>query len=1303
MRRFILLAIILILSGGVKAQYCNPSYEYYASAADPFGDMCTYQMDGFAGYYLNDTAPRTGYGAGYADRTHAVGDTVLLQQGNTYSGTITYGDSAGYTGSQVWIDFNDDLVFSPSEAVSPVAPGVWIPLTSAIFSNTVSVTIPATAATGYHRMRVRNVWYDFDHGYVGGGGPCVCAIATALDPCLDSDAVNLYWSGVTADYTVNIAPGCTFRVAPANSSPICMGGDINLYGNFSTGLASTYSWAGPDGFTSTLQNPVITGATSAQSGVYTFTATSGVCSQSDTTTVYFFTPTASIRVPASVCSGNAGTVIFTGTPGGTVSYQINGGSIMSITIPASGTVSTGTGILTTGSTAGTVTYTLTRVTTFTCSTILTDTASITINPKPSAITGISPICQGLTINVADADTGGTWSVLNNAVATVSGSGTSAVVSGVASGGTSLVYTFTGTGCKTSSPISVDPGPGAISGLSGLCEGTTTSFSDTSASGTWSVSSGSAATIDASGVLTGVSAGTVFITYTIPTGCYVTTTVTVNATPPAITGATNLCLGATTLLGNAMTGGSWSSADVSVATVTTPGGVVTGVSADTARIIYTSASGCTTSTVVTVKAPPSAISGASTVCTGVTTTFTDGAGAGTWSSSNSSLATIDPTSGSATAVGAGTAVISFTLSSDGCSAITFLTINTIPYPITGATGICAGGSTTTLSDTLSGGTWTSSNTSVATIDAFSGVVTGVGVGSTTITYSRAGCAITTVVTASVQPGAIISPVGDTALCPGDMVMLTANTGRSYTYQWYAGTTAIAGATDEYFEADSGASYSVEVRGALGCVSNSVPMLVSVTPAVATITHASPLSFCPGSYSELLANTGSGLSYQWLLDGGGIAGATGAIYNAGAAGDYSVVVSTPGGCSATSGALTTVYLPAPASTISYSGSSSICNLDSLLLDANTGTGLTYQWLKDGINIYGATGASYSASVGGNYQVLETNTIGCANASSSVAVNVLPLPNSSVTAAGPLVFCAGGNVRLVNAPVAGNSYQWYDNGLVISGATNNSFTAATSGHYVVKVIAPTGCYSVTTPQVNVDEVTTPVVIAYTSPRFCWGGSAVLGVDVIAATGIAYQWQLAGSSIPGATNSIFYAYTSGDYSCVINLASGCTVATAVLTTTELPLPDPIITYDGLTLKTQSYFTSYQWIRNLVPVTGGNSSTFVPSETGEYTVRVIDTNGCQSVSSVYVVRTVGDSRSLGTSQVNVHEISVYPNPVGNVLNIVTDEPLTAVIQTVDGRTVSETASAHTIDMSRLEQGFYILKLYNKDGILVKIEKLVKE
>ncbi len=106
-----------------------------------------------------------------------------------------------------------------------------------------------------------------------------------------------------------------------------------------------------------------------------------------------------------------------------------------------------------------------------------------------------------------------------------------------------------------------PSISAISGSASFCEGATTTFSNATPSGTWSTSSPSVATINSAGAATGVSSGSVTISYTLIPTCgsaSATTTITVNPLPDAgvISGDSIVCRSTSIPLTESVSGGTW---------------------------------------------------------------------------------------------------------------------------------------------------------------------------------------------------------------------------------------------------------------------------------------------------------------------------------------------------------------------------------------------------------------------------------------------------------------------------------------------------------------------------------------------------------------------------------------------------------------------------------------------------------------------------------------------------------------------------------------------------------------------------
>ena len=239
---------------------------------------------------------------------------------------------------------------------------------------------------------------------------------------------------------------------------------------------------------------------------------------------------------------------------------------------------------------------------------------------------------------------------------------------------------------------------------------------------------------------------------------------------------------------------------------------------------------------------------------------------------------------------------------------------------------------------------------------------------------------------------------------------------------------------------------------------------------------------------------------------------------------------------------VSTPPPAS-ITANGPTSVCQGQSVTLQANTGVGLTYQWLRDNNVISGATNASYTATVSGNYSVSVNNSVCTAN-SNIIPVTIIISPTPSVAAGGPTTFCQGQSVTLTANP-NGTSYQWYSSvvsnavPVLIPGATSKQYVTTASGFYRVQITYSTGCSAMSTP-VNLIMKFAPIpIITLSGPTsFCPGGS----VKLTANGGGTYQWYRNGAILPGQTNASITVSTNGNYTARVTGTNGCAAMSEVV-----------------------------------------------------------------------------------------------------------------------------------------------------------------
>ncbi|MBX7108518.1 MAG: T9SS type A sorting domain-containing protein [Chitinophagales bacterium] len=139
---------------------------------------------------------------------------------------------------------------------------------------------------------------------------------------------------------------------------------------------------------------------------------------------------------------------------------------------------------------------------------------------------------------------------------------------------------------------------------------------------------------------------------------------------------------------------------------------------------------------------------------------------------------------------------------------------------------------------------------------------------------------------------------------------------------------------------------------------------------------------------------------------------------------------------------------------------CKGVSIVLAANGGAGISYQWKKEGIEIPGATGAHYNIGKGGNYSVEEANDFGCHATAEPISINLNPSHHAIITPQGSLDICVTGSVVLQANGGSGFLYQWSKGYQSIAGATNKNYTAVMAAKYTVDVTNTDSCTKTSAP---------------------------------------------------------------------------------------------------------------------------------------------------------------------------------------------------------------------------------------------------
>ena len=711
-----------------------------------------------------------------------------------------------------------------------------------------------------------------------------------------------------------------------------------------------------------------------------------------------------------------------------------------------------------------------------------NTATVTVNPSPAPITGPGSVCVGSSITLSDTSSNGIWSSSNPSQATIGS--ISGLVTGIAKGIPTITYTVAN-GCIAIKPIIVGAYAGSITGPSNVCRGSSITLADSIIGGTWSAGNTKAAVIG--GVVIGISAGIDTIMYAVTDFCGTDTAikiVTIDTFQNAgiITGPSSVCVGSSITLTDNTPGGIWSSNAKALVILGHVTGIVPGI--DTIRYVITNACGTDTAAkTITINPLQNAgnIIGPSNVCVGSVITLVDGAPGGTWSSSN---ATATVVGGSVTGITAGIDTVVYTVTNI-CgveTATKAITVNPLPYAgiITGASSVCVG-SSITLTDTASGGTWSADN---ATALVVSNTVFGIIPGIDTIVYTVSNlCGTdTTTKTITVNPlpyaGLITGP---STVCAGASITLTDNTPGGVWNGSNATATVVNGVVTGVIAGMDTIVYTVTNV----CGIDTVTKTVTINPLPDAGVITGPSTVCVGSSVTMIdtasGGTWSGSNNTALVLGNLVLGTIAGVDTI----SYSV---TGLGCTATTVKTITIN-PLPYAG-SITGPSNVCVGSSITLtDATTGG----VWSSSN-TMADVSGSIVTGVSPGVDTIIYTATNVCGSATAKDVIAIYPIPSVPVISTqSPSSLCAGTmyqNFGAATLPPVGDTYNWTaTNAVVWAQGTSDQYslinfnTPGTANVTLTATAAGSTCRSQATVTVNVstDISQTPEVVYFNNHFVC------------------------------------------------------------------------------------------------------------------------------------------------------------------------------------------------------------------------------
>ena len=551
-------------------------------------------------------------------------------------------------------------------------------------------------------------------------------------------------------------------------------------------------------------------------------------------------------------------------------------------------------------------------------------------------------------------------------------------------------------------------------------------------------------------------------------------------------------------------------------------------------------------------------------------------------------------------------------------------------------------------------------------------------------------ITLTVTGSVAPGTAptISRHPAAAVSEGvgwqSEFFVIANGSAPLTYQWYKGGVLIPGATSPSYttlpalatDANNVNYYCVVTNGSGSATSNNAALRLQnqATYSTQPVTPQSKLAGQTATFTIAVNGTAT-LKYKWYKNGTLITGATAATYTTPALtaaddGATYYCISYNADPLKTSANYADSYSnPATVSVLAITGQpqaqSGTAGQTATFSVTATGSGLSYQWKKNGTSIGGATSSTYTTPAtilgdnGASFTCVVTNSAGSVTSSGAILTVSGGVVAPSITGQPSSLTRTEGQSATFSVTASGSApltYQWKKNGTSIGGATLSTYTisatvlADNGASFTCVVTNSAGSATTSAAILTVNPAPPTITTQPVSQTVNVGQTATFSVVVTGSAPLSYQWKKNGTNIGGATTSSYTTPSAAlvddgaSFTCYVSNAAGNVTTSAAVLTVQAP---PVITVDPVSQTVASGATAtfsvtatgsptlaYQWKKNGVIVSGATAASYTTPTTAiaydgsVYTCDVSNTYG--SATSAGATLTVQAAPAITTQPTSV-------------------------------------------------------------------------
>jgi Secretion system C-terminal sorting domain/Carbohydrate esterase, sialic acid-specific acetylesterase len=375
----------------------------------------------------------------------------------------------------------------------------------------------------------------------------------------------------------------------------------------------------------------------------------------------------------------------------------------------------------------------------------------------------------------------------------------------------------------------------------------------------------------------------------------------------------------------------------------------------------------------------------------------------------------------------------------------------------------------------------------------------------------------------------------------------------------------------------------------------------------------------------------------------------------------------------------YIPAESSDLAFTCGDNRVEVTLPSVDKYGKRYTDYQWSNNGLvfdNGIFSTQQKVTLNVDGGRQYYARMRDASGNVTQVPAISFKGsnIPVASITASGATDFCEGRQVNLKANDAA--IYEWS------TGSKNKEITVSTSGSYSVKIINDFGCQSSSsTPTTIVSKPVPPkpTITANSATTFCADSSVTLQSSNQAAN--SYIWSNGSTSRSQRINTSgsFTVKAVSDQGCVSPESNAVTVTVNPLPATPSIVPNSPTTFcadTNVVLRSSNQdAVAYRWS------TGSTSRDITIRNSGNYSVRTIDRNGCVSLQSLATSVRVNPLPSAPT--ISSTKDTVFCQGENTILNLnIQNGAFPTIIALQEGKTTRYNFQNLNVNISGSFNGF---------------------